>query len=97
MEEKILFVLKNVLGLESATKALSQQNCDKWDSLRHLNLIVELESEFGVEFDPEEISGMKCFEDIERVLTRVIRCGDRVHKYTLFRGIWLAKRYPYGS
>ncbi len=40
---------------------------------------------------------MKCFEDIERVLTqkncdmdsvvknrRVIRCGDRVHKYTLF-------------
>lgn len=29
MEEKILFVLKNVLGLESATKALSQQNCDK--------------------------------------------------------------------
>lgn len=26
MEEKILFVLKNVLGLESATKALSQQN-----------------------------------------------------------------------
>ena len=67
MEEKILFVLKNVLGLESATKALSQQNCD---SLRHLNLIVELESEFGVEFDPEEISGMKCFEDIERVLTQ---------------------------
>ena len=41
-----------------------------WDSLRHLNLIVELESEFGVEFDPEEISGMKCFEDIERVLTQ---------------------------
>ena len=37
---------------------------------RHLNLIVELESEFGVEFDPEEISGMKCFEDIERVLTQ---------------------------
>ena len=90
MEEKILCVLKNVLGLESATKALSQQNCDKWDSLRHLNLIVELESEFGVEFDPEEISGMKCFEDI-------IRFRDKVHKYTLFRGIWLAKRYPYGS
>ena len=70
MEEKILCVLKNVLGLESATKALSQQNCDKWDSLRHLNLIVELESEFGVEFDPEEFSGMMGFEDIEMVLTQ---------------------------
>ena len=64
MEEKILCVLKNVLGLESATKALSQQNCDKWDSLRHLNLIVELESEFGVAFDQEEISGPNCCDDI---------------------------------
>lgn len=68
MEEKILCVLKNVLGLESATTALSQQDCDKWDSLRHLNLIVELESEFGVEFDPEEIAEMKSIEDIERLL-----------------------------
>ena len=51
-------------------KRYPNRNCDKWDSLRHLNLIVELESEFGVEFDPEEISGMKCFEDIERVLTQ---------------------------
>lgn len=68
MEEKILCVLKNVLGLASATTALSQQNCDKWDSLRHLNLIVELESEFGVEFDPEEIAEMKSLEDIERIL-----------------------------
>lgn len=69
MEEEILCVLKNVLGLESATTALSQQNCDKWDSLRHLNLIVELEAEFGIEFEPEEISEMKSFEDIRRLLT----------------------------
>ena len=69
MEEEILCVLKNVLGLESATTALSQQKCDKWDSLRHLNLIVELEEEFGVEFEPEEISEMKSFEDIRRLLT----------------------------
>ncbi|UBD82232.1 MULTISPECIES: acyl carrier protein [Parabacteroides] len=69
MEEEILCVLKNVLGLESATTVLSQQNCDKWDSLRHLNLIVELEAEFGVEFEPEEISEMKSFEDIRRLLT----------------------------
>ncbi|RGK69131.1 acyl carrier protein [Parabacteroides sp. 20_3] len=68
MEEKILCVLKDVLGLESATKALSQQNCDKWDSLRHLNLIVELESEFSVEFEPEEIAEIKSFEDIKRLL-----------------------------
>ena len=69
MEEEILCVLKNVLGLESATTALSQQNCDKRCSLRHLNLIVELEEAFGVEFEPEEISEMKSFEDIRRLLT----------------------------
>ena len=62
--------IKERVRIGECDKSVSQQNCDKWDSLRHLNLIVELESEFGVEFDPEEISGMKCFEDIERVLTQ---------------------------
>ena len=68
------------LNIASKKKSLPRGICKKREgtmsvsythlSLRHLNLIVELESEFGVEFDPEEISGMKCFEDIERVLTQ---------------------------
>lgn len=68
MKEKILSALCTALGLEKADTAISQANCENWDSMRHLNLVVELESAFDVEFEPEEIAEMKCFEDIERIL-----------------------------
>lgn len=68
MEERILSVIRTVLGLEKADTTISQANCEKWDSMRHLNLIVALELEFGVEFEPEEIAEMKSFVDLERLL-----------------------------
>lgn len=68
MEEKILEILKVVFDLDSIDKNISQANCDKWDSLKHLILIVELEGEFDVEFEPEEIAEMKNFGDIKRIL-----------------------------
>lgn len=68
MEEKILEILKRVFELEHVDTGCSQLNCENWDSLRHLDLVVELESEFGVELEPEEIAQMKSFEEIKRIL-----------------------------
>jgi acyl carrier protein len=30
-----------------------------WDSVQHLNLLLALEERFGLQFEPEEIDGMK--------------------------------------
>ena len=68
MEEKVLEILKNVFELETVDTTCSQQTCDKWDSMGQLNLVVELESEFDVSLEPEEIGEMKSFEDIIRIL-----------------------------
>lgn len=68
MDEKILEILKLVLELNNIDKSCSQANCEKWDSLKHLELMVEIESEFNVELEPEEISKMKSFEDIKKIL-----------------------------
>jgi len=68
MEERILSVLCVALGLEKVDTAISQDNCENWDSMRHLNLVVELESEFCVEFEPEEIAEMKDYERIKSLL-----------------------------
>lgn len=68
MEEKIVSILKQVLGVENIDETCSQKNCENWDSLRHLNLVVELESEFDVEFEPEEIAQMKSVEEIKKIL-----------------------------
>ncbi len=68
MENKIIEILKQVLEAENVTKETSQQNCDKWDSMRHLSLIVELEDAFNVSLEPEEISKMKSVKTIMSVL-----------------------------
>ena len=69
MENKILKILKDTFELENVDKTLSQDTCEAWDSMGQLNLVLELESEFGVSFEPEEILQMKSFDDILRIVT----------------------------
>ena len=68
MEEKVLEILKNLFELDIVDNTCSQATCEKWDSMGQLNLVVELESEFDVTLEPEEIGEMKSFDDIIRIL-----------------------------
>ncbi len=68
MEEKVLEILKNLFELDTVDETCSQETCEKWDSMGQLNLVVELESEFDVTLEPEEIGEMKSFEDIVKIL-----------------------------
>tara|TARA_B100002052_G_scaffold295184_1_gene321209 strand:- start:2255 stop:2488 length:234 start_codon:yes stop_codon:yes gene_type:complete len=49
---------------------ISQSNFEKWESLQHLMLIVDIESKFGVSFEPEEIVEMTSLELIEKYLVQ---------------------------
>ncbi len=42
----------------------SQKTISEWDSLQHLNLMVELEDKFDISFEPEEIGDMTTLEKI---------------------------------
>jgi acyl carrier protein len=68
MEQKILELMKSVFQTEDIDETCSQQNCEKWDSMNHLNLVVEFEMEFGVSFEPEEIAVMRTYEDVVRIV-----------------------------
>ena len=68
MEEKVLEILKNLFELDTVDETCSQTTCEKWDSMGQLNLVVELESEFDVTLEPEEIGEMKSYDDIIRIL-----------------------------
>lgn len=69
MREQIKAILKQVLQLEEVRDDISQDSCNKWDSLNHLNLIVELESAFDVSFTPEDIVEMRSLDIIEKKLS----------------------------
>ena len=68
MEEKVLEILKDLFELDTVDETCSQETCEKWDSMGQLNLVVELESEFDVTLEPEEIGEMKSYNDIIRIL-----------------------------
>jgi acyl carrier protein len=56
----VLEVPATKIGPES-----SPETIDTWDSVHHLNLVLALEQEFNLQFEPEEIDQMK---DIQQIL-----------------------------
>jgi acyl carrier protein len=65
--------MRDVFENPNIDNTCSQENCDDWDSLHHLNLVSELEDEFDVEFEPEEISQMKSYDKIFSILSKKMK------------------------
>ena len=69
-EEEITVKLKSVFEkvLEendiTITREMTAQDVEKWDSLRHIQLINEVERAFGVKFKLREVLGMKNTGDL---------------------------------
>ena len=70
MEQKIIEILKRVLEHENVDANSNQSNCENWDSLHQLNLVVELEDEFEVCLEPEEIAEMTSVNAIVNILNK---------------------------
>jgi len=68
MRDRIKEVMKQVFQMDEIHDDISQLNCEKWDSMKHLNLVVELETEFDVDLEPEEIATLKNLEIIEKIM-----------------------------
>lgn len=58
------------MDVETIKNDASQKSISKWDSLEHLNLIVELEEKFDMSFDPEDIANMVTLESIVSTIDR---------------------------
>lgn len=67
MIKKIIEIAARVFEGEINEKS-DQKNCLKWDSLRHLNFIIELEDAFNISFEPEEIAQMKSIHDVVNIV-----------------------------
>ena len=69
-KETLYRVFRTTLGIDRVDDTLSQRNCEQWDSLAHLNLIVALEEVFDLSFEPEEMGSMHSLAEVEAVLAR---------------------------
>ena len=58
------------IDLSEISNNTNQKDIMKWDSLQHLNLIVEIEDKFDISIDPEDISVMVTVEKIIEVVNK---------------------------
>jgi acyl carrier protein len=53
---------------EEVTPELNGETVETWDSFRHLQLILALEGEYGVQFDPQQIPALTSVASIQKAL-----------------------------
>lgn len=72
MDEHIRSVMAAVfkVSVETITENASQETIATWDSLKHMNLVLALEDEFGVEFTEEEILEMIDYRVVRHILAK---------------------------
>lgn len=72
MKERVFKVISVVLNIpiDTIKDDSSPDTIEEWDSLKHMNLIVSLEEEFGVEFNDSEIIRMLEVSTIIEILKK---------------------------
>ncbi len=69
-EEKLLDILSKVflLNKDKITDDLRRKDFEPWDSMNHLIIVTEIENEFEIFFEDEEVVDMWTVGDIKKVL-----------------------------
>jgi len=60
IEYRVKNVLSSVFGKEITEIGddASPHSIDTWDSIKHINMVIALEEEFGIECDADEVASM---------------------------------------
>ncbi|MDP9160198.1 MAG: acyl carrier protein [Acidobacteriota bacterium] len=68
--ERVRGIAADILRLprNQITTQSSPENIAAWDSVQHLNLVLALEQEFSVQFEPEEMDQMSSIDCILAIL-----------------------------
>lgn len=74
MEERVLSVVSQVLGIprDAITDDSSPETIETWDSLKHMNLVLALEEEFGIRFSDERIVAMLSVRSIKDAVAELV-------------------------
>jgi acyl carrier protein len=57
---------------DQVTPELSTETVDSWDSFRHLQAILAIEGEYGVQFDPQRIPELS---SVARLQSELVKMG----------------------
>lgn len=72
IDEEMLEIFRKVFEDPNLVIAddMSAADIEKWDSLAHIHLIVEIEKFFRVKFKNAEIARLQCIGDLKRLVVK---------------------------
>jgi acyl carrier protein len=72
-DDRIKKVMSSVLGVgpDLILPTSSQDSIENWDSLKHMNLILALEEEFGITIPDEDAANLPSFRLIQIVVSEL--------------------------
>lgn len=75
IKSRISLVMSSVFEVEheNINENSSSDNLENWDSIRHLNLILALEEEFGIVIPDEEVGNLVNFKLIEIIVNEQLK------------------------
>lgn len=77
MENKLkqtVEILSILLGVEIRENSdISMQNCENWDSMKHIEIITTIEDELGVSFEIEDIPNLT---SVALILDKIKNMGE---------------------
>ncbi|AYF43043.1 acyl carrier protein [Halobacteriovorax sp. BALOs_7] len=63
MKNKITEILTETLECE-VNENTSMESCEEWDSFNHINIIIELKSQFNIDIPTDDISLLNSYSNI---------------------------------
>ncbi len=70
MQANLQKVLKDILKLPevSITSDLRFKDVPRWDSFKHIELVIGIEAAFEINLEADDIASIVCVSDVERIL-----------------------------
>jgi acyl carrier protein len=72
INEKVNKIIEKIFRIDSSKieDTLEPKDIENWDSFSGLQLISEIENDFNVKFEMEEIFDIFCIGDIKKILSK---------------------------
>ena len=70
---KLEAIFKKVMNTKDFHDDLSMDSLPKWDSLKHVQLLTEIEDQFGIDLDMQDIMTMTSVSAIKKVLKKNLK------------------------
>jgi len=80
MKQRVLRIASDVLGepIDRLNGDSSPDSVESWDSLNHMNLVLALEEEFGIQFTDDQIMQLLSVDAITAALAELVPNSDDV-------------------